>query len=522
MKLQSEKLNSLLKTKPQTPVKVLSKPKQKEKLTKIVNSKQPKNALLKAMVSGPDAVTQNGAATYSTSLSAVVDLFGMGKALRARPTSAKVALFNKAWAEDKLLALKCLFNIRDVRGGGGERQSFRDILTDLAQKNGAVVVKNLENVVKMGRWDDLFVLFNSPIHSQVVDFIFNQLQKDLEAYDKGESVSLLAKWLPSINGSNKEGRDQAYMLANTWGLTPKQYRKILSALRAHIDVTEVKMCANQWNKINYSAVPSKASLTYKDAFREHDGARYTKFLSSVEKGEAKINAGTLFPYELVKQANGNATVEAQWKALPDYLEGNDRNILVLADTSASMTWVNNALPYYISISLAIYTAQRNKGAFNNYYIAYSTEPTLVHLKGKTLAENVSLAKHCYGGSTDLQKAFASVLSFAVKNKVPAKDMPEQVIIITDAEFNNPQNGRTNLDEIRSQYNRANYPMPQLVFWNVNSIQNNVPARADDNGVVLVSGASPTVFLTLLSGKQYSPIDQMLETLNGERYKTVVV
>ncbi len=521
--LKSTKLQSILKVKTIKPVKLLTKAKQKEKLTKLVNSKQPKNALLKAMVGGPDAVTQNGAPTYSTSLSATVDLFATGKALRTRAASEKIALFNKAWTEDRLLSLKCLFNIRDIRGGGGERQTFREILADFAQKNGAIVVKNLDNIVKYGRFDDLFVLFNTPIHSQVVDYLFNQLQKDLEAYDKGEPVSLLAKWLPSINGSSKEGRDQAYMLANTWGLTPKQYRKILSALRAHIDVIEVKMCANEWDKINYSAVPSKAALNYKDAFQKHDGTRYNQFLQSVESGETTINAGTLFPYELIGRANGDKTIEAQWKALPNYLEGNDRNLLCVCDVSGSMTHgAASVRPIDISISLGIYTAERNTGAFKDYFITYTSEPTLQKVTGDTLYEKIQSINGPMGLSTDLQKVFTNLLSFAVKNKVPAKEMPEQIIVISDMEFNSAQNGRTNLDSIREQYKKAKYPMPQLVFWNVNSTQNNLPARADDKGVVLVSGASPSIFTSLLSGKNVTPIDQMLATLNQERYNTVVV
>jgi Domain of unknown function (DUF2828) len=523
--MKSTKL-SFLNPKPQTKsaVKVSTNiRKTKAAIKSKVAKAQPANPLLRSMAEASiQTTTENGAVTYSTSLSKLVDFFAMGKALRSRTPAQKYTLFKAAFAEDRLLALKALFNVRDVRGGGGERQTFRDILSQLAVEHPALVIKNLSNIAKYGRWDDVLGLVQIPaVSAQVVAFIKAQIEEDLANFDQDKSISLLAKWLPSINGSWKEGRQQARFLAQAWSLNERQYRKLLSALRSHIDIVESKMCADEWATINYEAVPSQANKLYRNAFKKHDAARYNQFISAVEKGEKKINASTLYPYELYEQAqHGNdATVEVLWKNLPDYLQGNKRNILVVADVSESMS----GRPMATSVSLAIYTAERNEGAFKDYFITFTDEPTLQSIAGKSLSEKIrSVRRHC-GYDTNLQKVFTNLLRHAVQAKVKPCDMPRQIIVISDMEFNNTAiKGITNFQAIKEQYKNAGYSVPNLVFWNVASRQDNLPAKADEKGVLLVSGASPSVFDSLLSGKTVTPIDQMVKTLNSERYSTVIL
>lgn len=334
-------------------------------------------------------------------------------------------------------------------------------------------------------------------------------------------VSLLSKWISSENTSSSETRAQGRKIREYLGWTPKQYRKTLTALRSHLNVLEQKMSAGDWNSINFETVPSKASLIYRKAFKKRDGARYQSYLDSVKKGEKKINAAALFPYEIVSKVTGYSsddTVDVLWDALPNYLEGNERNILCVCDCSGSMC----GTPMNVSISLGIYTAERNKGPFAGYFITYSDNPILQKVIGDTLTQKVRNLQSQNAYSTNLQAVFDMLLSHAVKNKVKQSDMPEQVLVITDCEFNSTQNGNTNLDALKVKYKAAKYEMPQLVFWNVNSTQNNVPATANEKNVLLVSGSSPSVFKTLLSGKQHTPVDQMIETLNQKIYDSVVV
>lgn len=481
-----------------------------------------KNKLLNSMKQADNVTTTlNGAVTFKSTLNSVLDFFALGAALRQRSAVDKISLFTKAFAEDSLLAMKALFNVRNIRGGAGERQAFRDILGHLARQHSNVVVKNFDNIVKFGRWDDLFVLFGTACESDMLKYISKQLAKDKKTKST-ESISLLAKWMPSINTSSAKTVTLAKRLAKYLELQPREYRKLLSKLRTRINVVEKQMSAQDWPSINYEQVPSRASLLYKDAFKKHDLDRYNAYLAAVNKGTAKINAGTLYPYDIYDKVRGfgsdNATVDALWKALPDYMGDNKTNMLVVADVSGSMM----GRPMSISVSLALYIAERNKGAFHNNFITFSEKPKLQTIVGSTVSTKMNnLERAEWGMSTNLQAVFNLILSHATKSAVPATDMPSQIIIVSDMEFNHAcQN--TNLESMREKYKSAGYAMPNIVFWNVNSHQNNVPAKADDKGVLLVSGASPSVLKTLLSGRLVTPVDQMLETLNQAMYDSVVV
>lgn len=484
------------------------------------------NTLLNGLINQHNTtLTENGATTYKSTLNGVLDFFAMGGALRTASSDRIVSLFNTAFAEDNLLAMKALFNVRNIRGGAGERKTFRTILKYLATSNPELVIKNIPNIVQFGRYDDLFELIGTTAEDAVLGFIDNQLAKDISKADQGKPISLLAKWMPSINTSSKKTVALAHKLAKELDFSPREYRVILSELRQYIDVTERKMSANRWQEINYQTTPSRAGMIYRKAFAKHDPIRYQQFINDVKSGKAKINAGTLFPHDIVKKilhGEYSDTLNVQWDSLPNYLEDNDRNILTVVDCSMSMFSPNHD-PISIAIALGIYTAEHNKGAFHNYFMTYSDSPTLQRVGGRNIYEKVNcLRQSGWGYSTNIQAVFKNILQTAINNHVPQKDMPSQVLIISDVEFNNTQNRCTNLDAIKQQYIAAGYEVPQLVFWNVNSRQNNVPATADEQGVLLVSGASPSVFKTLLSGKHCTPIDQMLETLNQEMYNCVVV
>jgi len=491
-----------------------------------------KNPLLTALVKEDNmTLTENAAPTYKSSLNALVDLFAMGGALRSRSDDEVIQLFVKAFAENKLLAMKLLFNIRNIRGGAGERKVFRTILRWLGKNYPDVVMKNMKNVPFFGRWDDFYSLFSNELfqthpglEESVLQFIVLQLHQDVTDYENNKPISLLAKWMPSENTSSAKTRAFATKIRNYLGWNSKQYRKTLSVLRDYLSVVEKKMSANEWGKINYEQTPSKANLIYRKAFSKHDAERYAEFIAAVKKGDKKINASALYPYEIIEKIMyGKAdeeTMDVLWDALPDYMEDKTRNILVVADCSGSM----HGRPMAVSVSLAIYTAEKNVGPFGGYFITFSESPTLQKIVGNNIREKMySVNSSNWGYNTNLQKVFNMVLTNAVKNNIKQKDMPEQIIIVTDMEFDSPQHGgRTNVDVIKDKYAQAGYEMPQLVFWNARSGQNNVPATADEKGILLVSGASPSVFKTLLSGKQYTPEDQMLETLNQEMYNRVVI
>lgn len=466
-------------------------------------------------------LTENLAITPKTTKSDLLDFFANGAALRNKNNEEVERFFSLAFSEDKLLALKCLCYIRDIRGGQGERKTFRTLLNYLGRNYPELTKKNLKNFIEYGRWDDLYSLLNTPTEEDVLKLIKTQLNKDIKAEE--DNLSLLAKWLPSSNTSSNETRKQAYKTRSFLGLTEKEYRLTLSSLRKKIDIVERKMCSQKWNKINYSSVPSRATLIYRKAFAKHDSERYSKWQSDVEKGKKEIKASTLYPYDIVERAfsadNTDKTLDLQWKALPDYCENSpNKNGIVVADVSGSMS----GRPMSVSISLAMYFAEKNKGAFKDYFITFTTSPELVKVKGDTIVEKVkNLQNANWGGNTNIQAVFDLILNTAIKNSVKQNEMPNVIYIVSDMQFDQAttSNSQSNFEVIKQKYQNNGYKMPKLVFWNVRA-SSGFPVIKDEINTVLVSGCSPVIFKTVLSGE--NPYQVMINTLNQKRYSLVKI
>lgn len=485
--------------------------------------------------------TENHALTNKSSGSVLLDLFGSIGALRNRNEKSILEDFDKAFSEDKTLALKMLFYARDVRGGQGERKTFRIILRHLANKYIEVVVNNFNNIVELGRWDDILSLIGSPAETAALDFIAKQFSYDLNYLKENKPVSLLGKWLPSENTSSLATRIMAKKVRNHLQLDSKTYRKNLSALRKEINIVETKMSHNNWDNIDFSQVPSRAGFLYRKAFHKHAKERYEAFMLAVNKGEKKINASVLYPYEIISQILSDSlnriggyyygavrdikneeieSLDMYWNKLPNYLENRPHNGLVVADTSGSMV----GLPLAVSISLAIYFAEHNNGIFKNHFISFSENPQFHKVIGKNIVEKVqNLTKTEWGRNTNLQQVFSLILALATKAKSSQEDMPETVYVVSDMEFDKAtgKNVSTNLEEIRAQYEESGYKMPELVFWNVNSRNSQSPILVTDSGVKLVSGCSPVILTSLLDNKTISAYDSMLAVLNNERYNRIV-
>jgi len=463
------------------------------------------------------ARTLNGAVTNESTLSPTLDYFSLAGAMRNTPKEAG-KLFARAYAADPLTAVRTLFYLRDIRGGQGERDVFYAGFWELATMHSHVAMKLLRFIPEYGRWDELLELTNPVNYPVVVKMIAEQFEKDEAAMAEGKPVSLMAKWLPSENTSSEKTRKQARALAKNLGLTGSQYRRKVVALRKYIKLLEQQMSAKQWGEIDYSKIPSQAGRKHVKAFKRHDEARYTEFLAKAEKGEVKMNTSTLYTYEVFDTIqHDTAAANAMWNNLPDYTNGTDA--LVLADVSGSMS----GRPMSVSVSLALYFAERNKGIFNNKFMTFSERPQVVDVIGNNLEERLRyIENRDWGYNTNLEAAFDAILNAALKSGQGQDGMPKVLYVISDMEFDeacsNPS--ETIFENAENKFKANGLELPHVVFWNVNAHQVQAPATKFDNRVTLISGSSQSTFRYAVEGK--SPVELMNEVVNGERYAQIVL
>lgn len=471
--------------------------------------------------------TENGAVTNVSSFSSCVDLFGTVGALRNQPEADIIRRFVLAFAENPDLAMKILFYARDIRGGLGERHTFRVILEWLAENEPAALRKNLAYVPEFGRWDDLLILLDTSCRSDAVSVIRRQLNEDIKAMEANEEVSLLAKWLPSVNASSKDSVIKAKQIARALGMSEQQYRKTLSSLRSYIRIIENNLREKDYS-FDYSKQPSKAMYKYRKAFNRNDGERYQSFLDSVCRGEAILHTGTLMPYDIVSPLLRRAISEPErisadttWKALENF--GNGENAIAVIDGSGSMYCnCGPASPASVALSLGIYFAEHSTGMFANHFITFSRNPHLVEIKGRDITEKVRYCEQFNEvANTDVKKVFELLLYVAVKNNASQEEMPSTVYIISDMEFDYcaENSSLTNFEYAKKLYANYGYKLPNIVFWNVASRNLQQPVTMNEQGVALVSGCSPRVFSLAVSGKT-SPYSFMMSTLGTERYAKI--
>lgn len=489
------------------------------------------NTLLKGLKEEDNvALTANGAPAYKSTMNKLYDLFALGGAYRNRSDEDCVLLFKEAYEENPELALKCLFYLRDIRGQG-ERRFFRVCYKWLADFDLAAAHRNLRNIPDYGRWDDLLALLDTKAKTAVIEVIKTQITEDLSAIKNGgANVSLCAKWLPSENSSSTKTKILATQIRKELGMTSRQYRKTLSLLRKTIKLVETQMTENKWNEIEYNKLPSRAGFQYRKAFARHDYERYNNFMTDKT---TKVNAGTLYPCDIVHKvlANYNSNSERQvlnkyWDNLKDYFNGAAFNGIAVVDTSGSMAgWGNkNINPIDVAISLGLYCADKcsKDSPFHGHYISFSRIAKLVECNGIDFVDKVQrIYRHCIIEDTNIYNVFDLILKTAITNDVPVEDMPKNVVIISDMQFNYATDGESVQDSISTQmkqYKAHGYEIPHLIFWNVNAAYNaNIPMR-DENGITFVSGYSPVVFDMIL--KEKTGQDLMLDKLNSERYAVI--
>lgn len=458
--------------------------------------------------------TENGALTYDSTQSKLLDLFALGGAYRSRSDEDCVQLFKEAFEEDWFNAIRCLFYLRDCRGGQGERRFFRTCYKWLACNHTGIAMKYLRHIAFYGRYDDYFELFDTPVEDAMIELIKEQLTIDVLS----SRPSVLAKWMPSENASSAKTKHKARKLRNAFGYNSKTYRKILSSMRQRIRVLERTMSSGQWDDIEFDKVPSVAGLRYAAAFRRHCEERYTEFMSSKD---SKVNASVLTPYDCVHYVMNNSydydhtVAQKYWDNLTDYIQGAAFDGIAVVDTSGSM-W---GTPIEVAISLGLYCAEKCSGPYKDKFITFSSKPQLVKITGNNIGEKiVNMECASWGMNTNVEAVFDLILRTAIANKCNQSDIPQNVIIISDMEFDSCSTTKSNgleslFESMEKKYQQYGYTMPKLVFWNVHAIHDNIPTI---NGKAkFVSGFSPSIFNSVIADK--SAYEVMMDVLNSQRY-----
>ena len=473
--------------------------------------------------------TENGAVALNTTGDPRLDFFGTAGSLRTADQARITRLFSEAWKADPLFATKITFYARDVRGGLGERQTFRTILQYMAKYHPEGLRPNLDLIGVYGRYDDLYCLIGTPMEDEMWEAMKKQFEEDRQNLEAGNAVSLLAKWIKTADASSQKTRQLGILTAGKLGYSVYDFKRLVRAMRKRIGVVEALMSAGRWDEIRYSAVPSRAMMIYRNAFMKHDADRYGKFVRKAVSGEEKIHSAALFPYDIVEKVmkmswsgfriSENDTLEAQWRQLPDYVEAGT-NALVIADTSGSMY----GRPMATSVGLAVYFAERNSGPYHNMFMSFSGTSRVQILKGETLAQKISsMDMNDWTGNTNLEAAFMHVLQIAVKNHVAPKDMPKSLIVISDMEIDNCGNRDwTFYEKMCEKFRKFGYQIPNVVFWNVASRHDIFHADKKRAGVQLVSGQSASVFRQVMQCVGLNPAEAMEKIINSDRYAAVTV
>ena len=506
-----------------------------------------------------NTVTENGMPAFKSTLSKVLDLFSDGFSHRRNPKGVENVV-REAALENKELTLRCLFYLRDIHEGQGEREVFRhgmrtllSLYPEFSRNLIYIPVGHCpESGKPYGRWDDLIALLgvNKEVDAEIYSIIRAQLAIDTALLEDGDTtkISLLAKWLPSPNTSSKRTRMKAKNLYQNLGLKDERaYRKLLSALRAATNVLETKLTKKDYT-FDYSKLPSRAIHKYRKAFERNDNVRFNAYHDTLHKvlvgceksvADVKINTAGLYPYDVIKpilRAMGSRDaltktellqMDNQWRSLRNYFEGTagNHNWLAVVDTSGSMfdAWGNSSevASIEVAISLGLYVAEHNNGLFKNQMITFSNRPSFITVDDKwSLGQKVKhIAAADWQMNTDLEAVFNLILNAAVKANIPAEEMPEALVIISDMQFDQCTYNRDCLSMIRSKYEAAGFKCPKLVFWNASARANcSKPITRDKTGTILVGGCKPGMFEQVLASK--SPEDFMKDVLNAERYSVL--
>lgn len=493
--------------------------------------------------------TANGMCCYKSTDSALLELFSNLSSMRNDKNIEHE--FEKAYAEDKKLAVRLMFYARNVRpnkgnntAGLGERSVAKSMYKWMAVNHPKEMIPLVgEGYIEyFGRWDDFYVFEGTPVEDDAFAYMKEAFIKDYEAVSKYNEnkdmhkpeITMVGKWLKSCNSKNVETKRLGQLTAKKFGLSEKKYRAMTKALREYLDVVEKKMSSKRFEDIKFSAVPSRAHYVYRDAFIRNAGSRYAEYISNVNAGKEKINTKCITPGDIVKKYytgdKCSDTLDIMWENLEDFVD-SDKNVLVMADTSGSMY----GEPLYNSIGLAMYFAGRNKGVMRGKFMTFSERPQFVQLNVDDSIRNQISSFRCINENTNIARAFEELLSMGVRNNIPAEEMPVSIVIISDGQFDSVTHScdcvnrgatwnKDFFETISEMYEKAGYEVPNIVFWNMSEVdyENTHVSSKNMPNVQAFCGRSTSTFMSVLRNIGVTPYEAMLNVLNAGDYAQIYV
>ena len=393
--------------------------------------------------------------------------------------------------------------------GAGNRSGFREILGWLANHDPKWLEANIGWIPLVGRWDDMRSLFNTPVEKAAVSLWTEAL--------KNKDV-LAAKW---ADRSDKP-------LRKRMRLPIGDFRRMLAKLRKD-HIVEHKMCTRRWNEVNYESVPSVAMARYTKAFGRNDSERFEAYKESLIRGEAKINADVLFPHDCVRTVhNGDRVIaDAQFDAMPNFMEGTDEKAIVIADTSGSMSTqvAGSVQAVDVSQGLALYCSAKipTDNPFHKKFIGFCSESRFNDWSNMSFSQAVKDHRIFDGaiGSTHIDSALNLILKTATFFKLDQRQMPTMLLIVSDMQFHSGTRydsgcttQGTEVEQCLLEWDRAGYNRPKIVYWNTAGYGGQ-QATALHKNIALVSGFSTGVLKAILGGEDFSPTAVMMRAL--EKY-----
>lgn len=515
------------------------------------------------------ALTENGAVSYKSTGSVLVDQFGKAANYRGRDINAVFKEQEALWIENPEQALRFPFYLRMVtrkvkvnndnvtekvqKGQGVRDEAFKRLLW-IAVNQPDSFYKNIWALPLVGSWKDLWTLmfYDITLKTNAInhDVIFDLINQGLKC---GAHMELIKKFMPRIKTNTKCTTDWTQITnslareyANYNGMAYKDYNKLKTSGTAH-DFQKL-ICSGRYKDINWNLIPGRAlsKISSQKFLSKHELEKgYTEWV--LAQPTVKY---TGYVYELAKEVIGGGwsprannlplykkiTIDKQFdelvkKAVED---GNILgNVWCALDTSGSMTTsvVGNITAYDICISLGVFFSTINAGAFHKNVIMFDNVSRVKQLEGGfcDMISDIVSTNTAWGG-TNFQSIVQEIVRIRKKHpEIPLKDFPKTLLVVSDMQFNPVKgNAETNYERMKAEFYEV-FPKEfvddmKFIWWQVTGRTQDVPATIENSGCYFFSGFDGSIVSLLLGGemaekesveKKQPTMEEMINTALGQ-------